>query len=183
MAHLWIPADDAAWAILELDARPYDLDRSPPSPVSEEQLAPDDIPSRRRRQVWIVPAGDRAGGRWALVAGPHRRVWVNGVWLDLGLRLLEDRDQIRLDNGRSCYYSSEARARRTRYAGDGRAVQCPRCKQEITPGSIAVGCPHCGVWHHESEERPCWSDFPTCTHCGRQTTLEDAPFTWAPEGI
>ncbi len=197
MAHLWLPDDIKPWAVLVLEEGLYDLDRTPPVRVPVEQAARERACWERRRQVLLVPAasqpdlavgmrGATAGWpphRWVLLAGPHRRVWVNGSRLDLGLRLLDDRDHIRLDSARSYFFSSEALARVERYAGGGQPIQCPRCMTEVLPGSAAVRCPGCGVWHHQTEERPCWTHAPTCALCDRTTELGDARYQWVPEGI
>jgi len=190
MAHLWLPDDVKPWAVLVLEEGVYDLDHTPPTRVPAEQAARESALWERRRQVLLVPAaaaplpaaGSRAF-RWALLAGPHRRVWVNGSRLDLGLRLLDDRDHIRLDSGRSYYFSSEVLARAETYAGGAQPIQCARCKMEVRPGSRAVRCPSCGIWHHQTEERPCWTHAPTCALCDRTTELEGAQYQWVPEGI
>ncbi len=181
MAHLWIPDDVTTWAILVLDGCAYDLDPTPPARLPGGGLDPQAADPPRERQVWIVPAASPPGARWALVAGPHRRVWVNGSRLDLGLRLLDDRDHIRLDNGNTYFFSSEALAQRENYPADARAVQCPRCKQEISPGTMAVRCPICGVWHHETDDRPCWSDYPTCSRCDHESPLDASRYRWEPD--
>lgn len=183
MAHLWIPDDVATWAILVLDVCAYDLDRTPPARIPAAQVAPDGVPLERQRQVWLVPAGEPPSTRWALLAGPHRRAWVNGSRLDLGLRLLDDRDHIRLDNGKIYLFSAEAPAHRERYTGEGRVVQCPRCKEEISPGTMAVRCPICSVWHHETDNRPCWTDYPTCSRCDHESRLDEVQCRWVPEEV
>jgi hypothetical protein len=183
MAHLWIPDDVKPWAVLLLEECTYDLDRTPPVKLPVERGARARTYWDRQRQTLLVPATAPGARRWALLAGPHRRVWVNGSRLDLGLRLLDDRDHIRLDSGRSYYFSSETLAHLERYAGDGQAIQCPRCKQELLPGTPAVRCPGCGIWHHQTEDRPCWTHAPLCALCDRTTELEDARYQWVPEGI
>lgn len=190
MAHLWFPDDVKPWAALVLEEGVYDLDHTPPVRVPAEQAARECALWERRKQVLLIPAAGAhcpataaPGNRWALLAGPHRRVWVNGSRLDLGLRLLDDRDHIRLDSSRSYYFSAEMLARAKIYTGGAQPIQCPRCKTEVLAGSRAVRCPGCGVWHHQTDERPCWTHAPTCALCDRTTELEGAHYRWVPEGI
>ena len=60
---------------------------------------------------------------------------------------------------------------------------CPRCKQAIPPGSMAVRCPSCGVWHDQRDEKPCWTYAERCAACQNQPTALDADFRWTPEDL
>jgi hypothetical protein len=183
MAHLWIPDDGVPWAALELEECPYDLDHHPPARVSSADAAGGGERGDDARRVVLAPAPDLPGKHWLLRAGSERRAWVNGVRVDLGLRVLEDRDLVRLDSGRGFYFSTEDLARRQPFPGGAQTGPCPRCKKEIEPGSTAVRCPHCGVWHHQGGDRDCWTYAPQCATCDRRTDLDDAGFQWVPDGI
>ncbi|MBI2297366.1 MAG: hypothetical protein HYU66_00190, partial [Armatimonadetes bacterium] len=125
-------------------------------------------------------------GEWALVAGHGARVWLNGVPVSLGLQVLEDRDEVRLETGGPAawfaYFSTEQPATVRPYQPTGRAARCPRCKQAIGDGHPAVQCPKCGVWHHQTEARPCWNYAPKCATCDQATPL-DGGFRWTPEEL
>ena len=116
---------------------------------------------------------------WVVVGSPA--VHVNGAPLDAGIRVLRDRDELRV-NAHRMFFSSEVLAEVVPFPGGDRAVFCPRCKLQIAPESAAVRCPRCGVWHHQSEELPCWTYAERCTLCDQSSRL-DAGFGWTPEDL
>ncbi len=179
MAHLWFLDPQRVWTALELEACAYDLDRDPPAP--RKPLRRLHRGSSSARRVILVPAGDPSDGRWALLVGPARRASVNGEAVDLGLRILDDRDLLQLDDFRRLYFSAEAVAEVRPRAGGERDAPCPRCRAPIVEGAPAVRCPACGVWHHQSEERPCWTYAEICAVCGQGTRSQDARYRWVPE--
>ena len=159
MAHLWTsdPVGAEGWALMPLDANTTVLDGS--------------MTLLRR----ITPEGDI----WVLIAPLSARV--NGAPLDAGIRVLRDRDELRVDGHRR-FFSTETLATVASFPGGDRAVFCPRCKLQIAPESAAVRCPRCGVWHHQSEELPCWTYAERCTLCDQSSRL-DAGFGWTPEDL
>jgi hypothetical protein len=116
---------------------------------------------------------------WVLVGPPSLRV--NGQPLDAGIRLLRDRDELRTGAVRT-FFSTESLAVVEAFPGDQRPTFCPRCKLAIEPGTPAVRCPQCRVWHHQSDDMPCWLYAERCTLCDQPTTL-DAGFHWSPEAL
>jgi hypothetical protein len=156
MAHLWLfedgPADAGGWS---------------PRPLEGDSLA-------------VAPALllDAAEG-WVVVGPPA--VSVNGSRLDLGIRVLRDRDELRAGGGR-VFFSTETLAVVVPFPGAGKPTFCPRCKLEIALGSPVVRCPGCGVYHHQSEEFPCWVYAPRCALCDHPTAL-DAGYRWVPEDL
>jgi hypothetical protein len=116
---------------------------------------------------------------WVLVGPPAVRV--HGSPLAAGIRVLRDRDELRVDGGRT-FFSAESLAAVMPFPGGAKATFCPRCKLEIVPGSPAVRCPQCGVFHHQSDEFPCWNYAAHCTMCDQPTAL-DAGFRWVPEEL
>jgi hypothetical protein len=60
-----------------------------------------------------------------------------------------------------------------------RGMMCPRCRQRIEKETLAVRCPQCGLWHHQSEELPCWTYSSTCAMCPQPSAL-DAGYQWTP---
>ena len=81
-----------------------------------------------------------------------------------------------------CYFSTETLARIEPLSEEDATGCCPRCKQGLTAGQPAVKCPGCGVWHHQSDELPCWTYAERCAICGGSTAL-DAGFSWTPEEL
>jgi hypothetical protein len=142
-------------------------------------------------ETWVATplAGDsaafglrRSGGEpecWVAIGPPA--VHVNGVALDVGIRVLRDRDELRVGDARA-YYSSESLPVVVAFPGAERPVFCPRCQQEIPPQSAAVRCPACGVWHHQTDELPCWTYAEHCALCDQPTAL-DGGFRWSPEEV
>jgi hypothetical protein len=93
-----------------------------------------------------------------------------------------DRDEILLHGVGRCYFSTETLARIEPLSEESATGCCPRCKQGMTAGEPAVRCPGCGVWHHQSDELPCWTYAERCAICGGSTAL-DAGFSWTPEEL
>jgi hypothetical protein len=117
---------------------------------------------------------------WALItSSPALRL--NGAQVPLGLAILEDRDEIRLPAVHA-WFSTETQAQVEPFPPSATRGFCPRCKQAIDPGSSAVRCPGCGLWHHASDDLPCWTYAPTCAACAHTTDL-DAGFRWTPEDL
>lgn len=118
-------------------------------------------------------------GSWVLVGPPAVRV--NGNPLDVGIRVLRDRDEL-LAGGVRTFFSTEALAAVVPFPQSEMPTFCARCKLAIASGAPAVRCPQCGVWHHQSEELPCWTYAPRCALCDQPTAL-DAGFRWVPEEL
>ena len=127
-------------------------------------------------QVRLCAGGNEA---WVLIASPSAWVRVNGQPIALGIRSLRDRDEIVVDSSRY-YFSAERSATVAPFPGAEGAVICPRCRKEIAKDSPAVRCPRCGTFHHQREDRACWSYSAKCGLCDADTAL-DAGFRWQPE--
>jgi hypothetical protein len=117
-----------------------------------------------------------ADARWMLVGSPASRV--NGAPLAAGIAVLRDRDELWIGGARM-FFSTETRATVVPCCGGQQALRCPRCTKAIAAGSPAVACPRCGVWHHENDERSCWTYAAVCSSCDHPTTL-DAPYRFDP---
>ncbi len=140
------------------------------------------------------PAGHPAGGvhllrtddanleQWAVLASEECAITINGIPLLLGIRSLKDRDEIRWSQNGSAFFSSEELAAVVNLPSEDRKIVCPRCKQEIASKTPAVRCPRCGIWHHQSEEFPCYTYAEHCATCSRKTSL-DSGFDWIPEDM
>lgn len=176
MAHLWTRAS-TLWEPVRLDADVFDFPCATAPAVSDQPRRERVYASIRLRRV-----GDGADPRWVMVAGPTDRVLRNGTPTVLGLSVLADRDEIRLPDGREFFFSTEMLASVEPFPATGVRGFCPRCKQVIAPASPAVRCPGCGLWHHASDDLPCWNYGPRCAACPQDTAF-DAGFRWTPEEL
>ena len=172
MAHLWLRDAEGDWAVLLLEAPGLDLSTSPPRHLtSTTEAAPD----------WSCCLVASAAG-WSLLAAAQCDLRVNGEAVPTGLRLVEDRDEIRVGRGVYAYFSAEVLAVVEPLPGGERELFCGRCKQVIAEGADSVRCPACGVWHHQNDELPCWLYSEACSLCDQLTELE-GQFRWTPEGL
>jgi hypothetical protein len=129
----------------------------------------------------VMPV-DIAGAKfWALIFSARSDARVNGAPVAAGLRVLADRDEIRVD-GEVRYFSTESVAVVVPLPATERSLYCGRCRLKIEAGSPAIYCPTCAIWYHQSAELPCWTYAPKCGYCPQQTALDlDAEFAWTPE--
>ena len=175
MAHLWIHSSLEGWTVRPLAADRFTLSADAAAPAPGR---PVDDKSTGGVVLRRAADGD-AGETWLLLASP-REVWVNGSQLDVGARVLRDKDEIRLRGAAPMFFSTEVLAQVAAFPGFARPVHCPRCRQVIEAGALAVYCPGCHMWHHQSVGCECWTYAPTCAVCD-QTTALDADYRWKPE--
>lgn len=183
MARLWARQDNAEadWTYIGLDevGDALGLTGEPARPVA---AAGGDA---QWPAVLARRTGTDAGSQdeWFLFAAGRTRVWVNGDGLDLGVRALSDKDEIRV-NGTTVWFSKDRQACIAPFPGIGRPCQCPRCSTEIQLGSAAVRCPGCSTYYHQDpdQEKPCWTYADGCGVCGRPTSLGDER-VWTPEDL
>jgi hypothetical protein len=174
MSHLWIAGADAPnWTEFPLAHPTYLLGGERPRAIDL-----DDTPYIGGALLIHTP---RIRSGWLLLADRFTRARVNGAEVLGGLRALQDRDEIRVPRLGTCYFSTESLARVQEFPKDARRSFCPRCKLALEAGVPAVRCPagDCGVWHHQSEELPCWTYAGTCSLCPQPTSL-DAGYRWTP---
>lgn len=129
----------------------------------------------------IVLARSDRERQWVLFVARTEHLLHNGQPVKAGMRVLAHRDSLALGGREAVYFSTEEAARIEPFAGPARST-CPRCRCEILPAQAAVKCPRCGVFHHETEERNCWTYGPTCALCA-QPTAQEAGLQWTPEGL
>lgn len=177
MAHLWVTTDANQWAVLPLEDEAFTLSTSPPMPV-RRPLDEGEVLSG----VALVRTRGADAITWVLIAGTGSGVSVNGLPLATGIRVVSDRDEIRVPGVSNVYFSTESLARVEAFPGSDQTLFCPRCKQEIEQWAAAVKCPACGVWHHQTEELNCWTYSEVCALCAHATGLS-AGFQWTPEGL
>jgi len=165
MAHLWVQeSNPSKWRAVPLQSPKYAL--------SEDRVKPADPVA--------VAGGDDAelhdiAGLWVLTAAAAARV--NGTPVFGGLRALRDRDEIRF-GARHLFFSTEELPRVVPFAGAAEPVPCGRCRQPLAPGVASVRC-RCGVWHHQTDDLPCWTYASHCALCD-QTTALDGSYRWSP---
>lgn len=176
MAHLWCRDTDRNWAVLELSGDRLHLDADLPGPAEDTGAT----------GARLVRSGGADDGAWVLLTEEPGAVRVNGFPLPLGIRVLADRDAIRLGRLGTVFYSTEKLARIVEFPGAAEETRCARCRSRVEKGTPAVACPNCELWYHEVEgdgtdARPCWTYAETCAFCAQKTRL-DAGFRWSPEG-
>ena len=175
MAHIWVDTG-AEWALAELDGDEFVLTGERATPVRRRRT-PDGGPAGT-----LLLRGDGEGDRaWVLVTGRDGpRTQVNGVPLVLGVRVMADRDALRVGDVRM-FFSTETLPRVEAYPEEAPEVPCARCRSPLRAGDPAVRCPACGLWHHEASGRQCWTYDVRCGNCDQPTAL-DAGWRWTPEG-
>jgi hypothetical protein len=177
MAHLWMNEDGGRWSVLSLNGDEVDLTALLSGEETKTENGAKAVP---RALILRGPSTDTSG--WLLVTTKGCRARVSGKSVATGIRRLVDRDEILLHGVGRCYFSTETLARIEPLSEESATGCCPRCKQGMTAGEAAVRCPGCGVWHHQSDELPCWTYAERCAICGGSTAL-DAGFSWTPEEL
>lgn len=174
MAHLWFRGDADIWSAMPLDGRPVNISIRPPRVLADGFRLGGDVSAA----VLRARAGDSPV--WFLLAGAASGARVNGLAPVAGVRVLQDRDEIRATPSNTLFFSAETLARAEEFPASERAVYCGRCRQAMETGQLAVRCPQCGIWYHQTESLPCWTYAPACAFCPQSTPL-DAGFSWIPE--
>jgi hypothetical protein len=168
VAHLWIE-QEGEWTVLPLDGVAVNLGTQPLRYL-EAESGP--------ASVLIIPA---ARDKWVLVERAGYGAWANGLPLSAGMRVLADRDEIRINDAGRVFFSAETLARIEVFHVARERVFCGRCRQALQEGEQAVRCSGCGVWYHQTDKYPCWTYTETCAFCPHSTSL-DAGYNWTPEG-
>ncbi len=174
MAHFWIFDPATGWAVRALDeGLALAGCTKGRARVTQEQRGSADVRVFRCQGVEEV---------WVLIASCNAVVRVNGLLMNPGLRVLADRDEIVQAGRAAIFFSTEQLPRMEAFQDTGKAVVCPRCKQGIASGDLAVQCPQCRVWHHQSADLNCWTYSTRCALCDHPTAL-DGGYRWTPEGL
>ena len=168
MAHLFI-TELNEWTTRALSGEVFQLPGATPSSPAGALV---------RRAVSATPDGG-----WHLLAPPSSSVHVNGEPAALGIRVLRDKDEIRLLGAAPMFFSTEQLVAVEPFAGlpEGR---CPRCTKAIEPQSPAVRCGVCNTWYHQADARRCFTygENPICVMCGSDAVLS-GEFAWSPEEL
>ena len=176
MARIFLRARDLQWTDHALSADAVDLGVLLAGALSGPPRC------RSAAAVSVLLVSFRAGVamRWALLAADGSGVRINGVSLaGLGLRVLDHRDEVSLPSVGCAFFSDEELAAVVPLPGSARPIRCGRCLDPIEPGTPAVACPSCRVWHHERQDRGCWT-YDACSCCRRPTKPYQG-LQWTPE--
>lgn len=165
MPRIWMRNDHEGWRAVHLDGRGIILltDNDPPDSAAS-----------------VLPAAGDGRTLWCLVAAAGREARVNGWAIPGGVRILSDRDEIRLSRHARYYYSDADPAIVEPFPASVGAVPCGLCTAPIDPGTDAVRCPRCSVWHHANDERNCWTYNSVCSQCDQPTALT-GDSVWSPD--
>jgi hypothetical protein len=173
MAVLWIHDDlEQRWCPVPLNGKAVTLTDDPERPAVEEVSA--------RSPMVVLPVGP--GADRVLLARAGAAVWVNGDPLLLGIRVLRDRDVIRIGARESCVVFSAESLPQVVPFDQQQPTPCARCKTDIERGAPVVRCPKCSAWHDQSKDLPCWTNTDKCAMCGHPTAM-DGQYQWSPEGL
>ena len=183
MAHLWQEDRRHGWRPVPLDSLFIALDS-----VAGAEPADDDATLVRTGPA--LCRGGPSGNQWSLLTPAGGLVRVNGQSVSLGMRVLQDRDEIVFGSADGeavhAFFSTELLAEVAPFPGESPMI-CPRCKQGIKPLMPAVRCPACGAWHHQIRQgdpehatRECWTYSERCAICPQPTEL-GAGYRWTPE--
>jgi hypothetical protein len=178
MALIWIHNQQTGWAIFLLKNDYVVL-----SPNAHEPVRVLSVIRPEKIGALVGRYESQSGGEsWILNSSAQARVRVNGQPVYLGTRTLKDRDEIVLAGTARFFFSSEELAHVEPFPGAAQPVFCARCKEQIAKDNLAVRCPSCGRWCHQSEGKICWTYGPMCPMCEQPAPL-DSDFRWTPEDL
>jgi len=123
------------------------------------------------------------GVLWLIMSAASSGVALNGRPLRRGIRVLAERDEIRVAGFGRAYYSAERLATIEIFGGAEMRIDCPRCKLEIVANTPVVSCPTCARMFHQSADYPCWTYSERCSDVCPQLTSLDAGYRWSPQGL
>lgn len=194
VAHLWIKDSTGEWVAMTLNGDAMRLTKDDVYPASighDEKTVQDSV---------FIKSWQHAGEKiWLVMAGKRTPVWVNARLLQAGIRVLQDRDEVRIHQKRSVFFSTEELARVVPFPAGTSPVFCPRCKQPLVVGTPSVQCPRCFLWHHHQQHQQdeahalegledeasslgCWEYSARCAMCDQLTDLHSG-FRWSPSEL
>ena len=179
MPYVWF-VEESQWTAMLLSEMPVDVGAEVPRAVAAEHASSGTKQVPIQKATRIVPVKNGSSQMSLLIWGAEETVRVNGWALTTGLRVLADKDEIRIGDRASLFYSSESVAEIETFPGSDREIFCPRCTLVIQKGQSVVRCPCCQLIHHQDAELGCWVYAPGCASCSHPTAL-DAGFRWAPD--
>lgn len=174
MAHLWFRDHDEVWSAVALNGTALDISALPPRELS------DDLRLGGNCRAAVVSSRVDDSLVWVLLGTAQGDILVNGFAPVAGLHVLRDHDEIRVGASGTLFFSAETLAHVEEFPGSERAMFCGRCRQPMQKSELAVACPGCGIWYHQTDSLPCWTYAHACAFCPQQTAL-DASLSWTPE--
>ena len=168
---------EGRWAAQPIAGSPHDLVLAP---ARVDRVGESDDPGAFAGAGLLMRAM-RDDSAWVLLVRDGERVLHNGQRVTAGLRVLAHRDSLALEGEAPVFFSTEEAPCIAPFAALEK-VTCPRCRDALSPGELAVKCPACGVFHHETGERNCWTYASTCALCTQPSAL-DAGLQWTPEAL
>ena len=168
MSRLWV-TESNEWRIRPLNGELFHI--------------PDANTSARSGAVVRRALSAPPGCGWHLLAPPSLAVLVNGEPVAFGVRVLRDRDEIRVLGAAPMFFSTEELVAVEPFTGLSES-RCPRCTKAIEPLSPAVRCGVCSTWYHQADDRRCFTygDDPICVVCGSDAVV-GTEFSWSPEEL
>jgi hypothetical protein len=145
MPYIWYREGSDVWTAWSLSEGTLDVGGDTPKEYSPEESCDRrnsgsaEVPSNGGAVVFRVD-DDRLAETWVLVWGREREVRLNGLRLSTGIRVLADRDEIKIDSFEPVFFSGESRPRVELFPGAESEVICPRCKRTIEKNSSMVRC-------------------------------------------
>jgi Prokaryotic RING finger family 1 len=174
MAHVWIAEDqNGTWVAHPLAGEGYRLGEGGIEPDGGVEPGPGDALLLR----YGTPS-DR-GWLWALLAEPGVKIRANGVAVETGIRVLRERDLVKVGAAMSFVFSTEGLPVEVPVPEDRIGTRCPRCTRPFEADDVVVMCPRCGTSHHAMKALPCWSYRPRCATCDAPTS--GVEYAWTPE--
>jgi len=181
MPYLFYREGEDDWVPRPLEDKPVDL-----TPPTSSEISTTTAESASEEAAMLVPVeGDGPGVVWTLLWGTKWTMRVNGKYQATGIRVLYNRDEIKVGEGDHdpVFFSTEKLAHVETFEGSDHEIVCPRCKRTIEANTPVVACPICEVYYHfcEDKDHDCWGYSSECL-CGHSTSM-DLGFLWTPQEV
>ena len=150
MAHMWVRDDSGEWASMQLvgDALALTGDRLELVQQRASDLSNDSAQLQRRKDA----DGNGSCSLPRKIIGTSTACRFARACASCGTATSSVSA-----SGERMFFSTESLASGEPFTGLDHPIFCPRCKQEIAGQNLAVRCPQCDAWHHQTEEFPCWT--------------------------
>jgi Prokaryotic RING finger family 1 len=176
MAHIWtMERETGEWAVHSLaGAEAFRLCDRGVEPVGTAEAPAGPLLQRYRTAL-------HTHDQWALLLEPGTRIHANGEAVETGIRVLRNRDMVKLGNGLELVFSTEDLPAVVAVPSERIGTRCARCTRPFGADDRVVVCPRCATSHHAMEALPCWNALPGCAACGASTSGDE--YAWTPESL